>query len=151
MPEEQNFEDLGIILGTSLANASAKTTLDLQGIITQMRASGMTDKAIKEFLMNDLAVGGRIFGQYKNAVKNTVGNAVTYSSRVAQKEVFQEAGIEEFRWVAISRTEGKDPCPDCDDRHGEVGTWEYFQTIGLPQSGFSICQFACRCVLEPIK
>ena len=48
MPEH-NLEDLSIILGASLATASSKTVLDLQGIITQMRASGMTDDAIRTF------------------------------------------------------------------------------------------------------
>ena len=98
MPEH-NLEDLSIILGASLATASSKTVLDLQGIITQMRASGMTDDAIRTFLLNDLREGGRIFGQYKNAIKNTVGNAVTFSSRVAQKEVYESANVKQYRWV----------------------------------------------------
>jgi hypothetical protein len=148
---EHNLEDLSIILATSLSTASSKTVLDLQGVITQMRASGMADDAIRTFLLNDLREGGRIFGQYKNAIKNTVGNAVTFSSRVAQKEVFEAAGVKNYKWVSLSKKEGKQPCPDCADRDGDVGTWEFFTTIGLPQSGFSVCQFACNCVLEPIK
>ena len=100
MPE-QNLEDLSIIIGSTLATASAKTVLDLQGIITQMRTSGMSDDAIRNFLLNDLKQGGRIFGQYRNAIKNTVGNAVTFSSRVAQKEVFESAGVKRYKWVSI--------------------------------------------------
>jgi len=147
---EQNLEDLSIIIGTTLATASAKTVLDLQGIITQMRTSGMSDDAIRNFLLNDLKQGGRIFGQYRNAIKNTVGNAVTFSSRVAQKEVFESAGVKRYKWVSISKKEGKQPCPDCAERDGEVGTYEFFTTVGLPQSGFSVCQFACNCKLEPV-
>ena len=149
MPEH-NLEDLSIILGASLATASSKTVLDLQGIITQMKASGMSDDAIRTFLLNDLREGGRIFGQYKNAIKNTVGNAVTFSSRVAQKEVYESANVKRYRWVSLSRSENKEPCPDCAEREGDIGTWEFFTTIGLPQSGFSVCQFSCKCVLEPI-
>lgn len=149
MPDH-NLQDLSVILASSLATASSKTVLDLQGIITQMRASGMSDDAIKTFLVNDLREGGRIFGQYKNAIKNTVGNAVSFSSRVAQKEVYESAGVQRYRWVSLSRTENKEPCPDCAEREGNIGTWEFFTTIGLPQSGFSVCQFSCNCVLEPI-
>lgn len=150
MPDH-NLQDLSVILASSLATASSKTVLDLQGIITQMRTSGMSDEAIRAFLLNDLQQSGRIFGQYKNAIKNTVGHAVTFSSRVAQKEVYEAAGVQQYKWVSLSRSENKEPCPDCAEREGNVGTWEFFTNIGLPQSGFSVCQFSCKCVLEPIK
>ena len=110
----------------------------------------MSNKDIKQVLLNDLRSGGRIFGTYKNAVKNTVGASISYASRLSSKKVFEEANVQQYRWESISIKEGKKPCPDCEERHGETGDWDYFKLIGMPQSGFSICQFNCRCQLVPM-
>ena len=40
-------------------------------------------------------------------------------------------------------------CVDCEKRQGETGTLEFFKTIGVPASGFSVCQGNCRCLLLP--
>tara|TARA_R100000750_G_C2288524_1_gene73975 strand:- start:42 stop:521 length:480 start_codon:yes stop_codon:yes gene_type:complete len=138
---ENEYEALGIILSDQMATVAAHTTLDLAGLIQSMKASGMSDDAIRQVLLADLAEGGRIFGAYKNAVKNTVGSAVGRAGNIAQKMAYSSAGIQEFRWV----TAGSNSCPDCDARNGEVGTMGYWETVGLPKSGFSVCQQHCQC------
>ena len=140
MPENE-YEALGIILSDQMATVAAHTTLDLAGLIQSMKASGMSDDAIRQVLLADLAEGGRIFGAYKNAVKNTVGSAVGRAGNIAQKMAYSSAGIQEFRWV----TAGSNSCPDCDARNGEVGTMGYWEAVGLPKSGFSVCQQHCQC------
>ena len=42
-------------------------------------------------------------------------------------------------------------CTDCERRSGEVETMDFWKTVGLPQSGFSICRYNCRCQLIPEK
>ena len=140
MPEDE-FGALEIILLGQISYVAARTTLDLAGLIQAMKASGMSNNAIRQVLMDDLAEGGRIFGAYKNAVKNTVGSAVGRAGNIAQKMAYSSAGIQEFRWV----TAGSNSCPDCDARNGEVGTMGYWETVGLPKSGFSVCQQHCQC------
>ena len=61
-------------------------------------------------------------------------------------EIFKEAGIERFRWVAA----GKNVCPNCENRAGVIGTQEYFDSIGIPKSGFSVCGQNCQCQLVPV-
>lgn len=146
--EEQ--EEITTVIATLLSVSTEKTVLDLRGLVLQMKASGMSNKDIKQVLINDLRSGGRIFGTYKNAVKNTVGASISYASRLSSKKVFEEANVEQYRWESISIKEGKKPCPDCEKRHGETGSWDFFKLIGMPQSGFSICQSHCRCQLVPI-
>jgi len=135
-----------IILGTQLSNVAAQTTLDLQGLVTSMKASGMSNTAIKASLMSDLTGGGRLFGNYRNQVKNTVKSGIGMAGNNASQGVFKNKGVKEFRWITVS---GK-PCPDCEERHNETGTMEYFETIGLPKSGFSVCQQHCQCQLLPV-
>ena len=111
-----------------------------------MKTSGMADSAIKQALMSDLNTGGPLFGSFRNKLKNTVRNGVELSSNGSSNSTFTKAGVQEFQWVSVG--DGK-VCPDCEERHGETGTMEYFETIGLPASGFSVCTTNCRCQLLP--
>ena len=135
-----------IIVGTQLSNVAAQTTLDIQGIVTSMKASGMSNSAIKDTLMADLTGGGRLFGNYRNQVKNTVKTGIGMAGNNASRSTFTKAGVEQFQWVSVG--DGK-VCPDCEPRHGEVEDLKYWELIGLPQSGFSVCQQNCRCQLVP--
>ena len=134
---------MSIVLGNQLSNVAAQTTLDLQGIVTSMRSSGMTDSAISATLMSDLTTGGRIFGNYRNQVKNTVKSGVSMAGSNGSEGRFLDQGVKEFQWVTVSAK----PCPDCERRLGETGTMEYWRTVGKPQSGFSVCQQSCQCQL----
>tara|TARA_R110002051_G_scaffold51695_1_gene98864 strand:- start:36 stop:509 length:474 start_codon:yes stop_codon:yes gene_type:complete len=138
--------DLQLSIANQIASSAAQTTLSLQEMITTMKASGMADIAIKQTLMNDLNSGGPLFGAFRNKLKNTVRNGVELSSNGSSNSTFTKAGVQEFQWVSVG--DGK-VCPDCEERHGETGTMEYFETIGLPASGFSVCTTNCRCQLLP--
>ena len=138
--------NMEIIVGTQLSNVAAQTTLDIQGIVTSMKASGMSNSAIKDTLMADLTGGGRLFGNYRNQVKNTVKTGIGMAGSNASRSTFTKAGVDQFQWVSVG--DGK-VCPDCEPRHGEVEDLKYWELIGLPQSGFSVCQQNCRCQLVP--
>ena len=137
---------LNIIISNQLSKVAAETTMDLQGLVSSMKDSGMTDKAIKDMLMNDLTSGGRVFGNFRNQVKNTVKSGVGISASNSSRASFESAGVKEYRWVAVG---DKNVCPDCERRNGDIGDMEFWKTVGLPQSGFSICRYNCRCQLLP--
>lgn len=137
---------LNIIISNQLSKVAAETTMDLQGLVSSMKDSGMTDKAIKDMLMNDLTSGGRVFGNFRNQVKNTVKSGVGISASNSSRASFESAGVKEYRWVAVG---DKNVCIDCERRNGDIGSMEFWKTVGLPQSGFSICRYNCRCQLLP--
>jgi len=137
---------LEIIISNQLANAAAQATLNIEGLVLAMKTSGMSDLAIRAILLEDLSTGGMLFGAFRNQVKNTVKSGVGMAGNIGSHNTFINAGVEEFTWVASSSS----PCPDCIPRHGDTGTMEYFRTIGLPASGFSVCQMNCHCQLVPI-
>jgi len=144
--EARRTQVLSIIIANQLSTIAAQTTLDLQGLISTMRANGMSSAAIREVLMSDLAAGGRFFGAFRNAIKNTVRSGVRMAASRGSQSAYAKANIREFVWVTVSSK----PCPDCDGRAGEKGTMEYFEMIGTPGSGFSVCQGNCHCQLEAI-
>lgn len=145
MPEVE--ETMSIVLTGQMEIAAAQATLNLRQLILNMRASGATDAAIRTTLLTDLNEGGRIFGGFKNAIKGNVKNGVSFASRAGSREVYEEADVREFEWVLTKENN----CPDCLERAGRRETWEMWETIGLPQSGFSICQDNCGCILEGVK
>ena len=108
--------NMEIIVGTQLSNVAAQTTLDIQGIVTSMKASGMSNSAIKDTLMADLTGGGRLFGNYRNQVKNTVKTGIGMAGSNASRSTFTKAGVDQFQWVSVG--DGK-VCPDCEPRHGD--------------------------------
>mgnify|MGYP006409567857 FL=1 len=144
MPEPPD-DMMTIILSNQISNVASRTTLDLNASITTMKASGMTDQAIKQALLNDLNTGGRLFGSLRSQFRSTVKNGVAYASNTSAIKEFRQAGVKEYRWQTV----GKNICNDCKDRHGEIGTLEEIANIGLPGSGFSVCQSNCNCQLVP--
>ena len=138
--------DLQITVSNQISNAAAQTTLTLQEAIINMQSSGMAESAIRQSLLSDLNAGGPLFGGFKSKLRNTVKNGIEMSSNGSANGKFVKAGIERFQWVSVG--DGK-VCPDCEERHGETGTMEFFELLGLPASGFSVCGSNCRCQLIP--
>ena len=143
MPEDVGLE---IIIATQLSKTAAEITLTLDELINTMLENGMSKDAIKQVLMRDLNTGGRLFGNYRNQVKSKVKAGMNMAANKSSRKVFEEAGVKEYTWISVG---DKSVCIDCEDRHGETDVMEYFKTVGLPRSGFSICQFNCRCQLIP--
>jgi len=142
---EDALTELEIIIGNALTTATSKTILDLEQTITTLRATGASTDAIKEVLLQDLREGGLIFGTYRNAIKNTTGNAVQFMSEAAIRGQYGDKNIKEFQWV----TAGGNVCDDCAERSGDVATWAEWSAIGTPRSGFSVCRQNCQCQLVP--
>lgn len=138
--------DLQITMANLISTSATQTALSIEELVTTMRASGMADVAIKQTLLNDLNSGGQLFGAFRNKIKNTVKNGVEFSSNGSANGSFTKAGVQEFKWISVGDNK---VCPDCEGRHGETGTMEFFETIGLPASGFSVCTTNCRCQLVP--
>ena len=138
--------DMQIILTNELSNIAAQTSLSLESLVSSMKNSGMSNDAIKQTLLNDLNNNGRLFGNFKNQIKNTVKNGVEMSGNNGSMGTFEDAGVEEYQWVSVG---DKSVCVDCKERHGSTGDKQFFETIGMPKSGFSVCQQNCRCQVIP--
>ena len=138
--------DLQLTVSNQISSAAAQTTLTLQEAIVNMKASGMAESAIRQSLLGDLNIGGPLFGGFKSKLRNTVKDGIEFSSNGSANGKFVSAGVERFQWISVG--DGK-VCPDCEEKHGETGKMEYFELIGLPGSGFSLCGSHCRCKLVP--
>ena len=137
---------LEITLATQIGIAATQTTLTLEELIVSMKAANASDDIIRQTLLNDLENSGRIFGAFKNKIKSTVRNAIESSANTQSTKEFEQAGVQRYRWQTV----GKNICPDCEERNGLTGTDEYFNLLGKPKSGFSVCGANCNCKVLPI-
>jgi hypothetical protein len=112
--------------------------------IRQWGAAGMSEADIIEKLTRDLAPGGATFEGIMNGFRNVTGEAVDY---VSVEQVHEQwTGPDRWMWITIN---DDSRCTDCADRHGEVKTWDEWESLGLPGMGTTVCGWRCRCALEP--
>lgn len=130
-----------------------RTAITLDEYIQARLLQGTSMAVIRADLLEDLHTGGRIFGEFRNAVKATTGGSI---NRFKDSGQFSEMGVDQkYKWAAVLVK----TCPDCLERHGQSKTWEEWEDEGLPRTGRTVCREHCRCmlipddmsVLEPIK
>ena len=126
-----------------LTSRAAKSAITIDEFIRIQLAQGASQDSIKRLLIDDLEQGGRIFGEFRNAIKSTARGSI---NRVRDSALYSEYGVDrEYRWVAVL----VNTCPDCLENHGQVMTWDEWEVsrFGLPRSGGTVCRENCRCVL----
>lgn len=111
-----------------------------------MTQNGATTEAIQQVLLSDQVNNGRIFGELKSALKESLVEGTNQAGRMGQVLEYPK-DKEYYTWITVG---GHKICPDCDARAGEVKTWEEWVGDGLPGSGFSVCRGNCYCVLDPV-
>ncbi len=128
-----------------LAAKIGRSALTLEEYIQMRQAQGATLEVIRADLLIDLNEGGRIFGEFLNALKPTFAGSVSRFRDVGQ---LAETGIStKYRWVAVLIN----TCPDCLDRHNQVKDWGDWEAEGLPRTGATVCKENCKCVLVPVE
>ena len=153
MPDEientQNLkeEDENILLWATLGISFGIDVFitKLEREIALLRNAGVTETAIVNILGNDLATNGRIFGEFRNTIKRGIVSAIMHASRIGQDRIYGDSV--EMQWVSVGSPK---ICVDCEDRIGEIRTWDEWEAVGLPASGFSVCKEFCYCQLIPV-
>ena len=143
----KTFDELGTKISKQFDDLALIVTSALLSRVNSMRLSGMNNAEIKKIIVADLITGGRIFGQLRNGVKRISKNAIEEAGNVASVKKFMNNDLRRFKWITV----GKNICPDCQLRHGRIGDINYFSTIGLPKSEFSVCGTNCNCQLVPVE
>lgn len=130
-------------LNITLSGKIGRTALTLTEYIQMRQIQGTTLAIIRADLLADLESGGRIFGEFVNALKPTFAGS---THRFRDIGALAEMGISnKYRWVAVL----VNTCPDCMDRHNKSKSWEAWEADGLPRTGATVCKENCKCVLIP--
>ena len=107
---EKELATLEIVINGKIG----RTLIALEEYIQMRQSQGATLDVIRADLLTDLEEGGRIFGEFKNAIKPTFAGSV---NRFRDVGLLAETGISlKYRWVAVL----VNTCDDCLDRHNQV-------------------------------
>lgn len=128
-----------------LGSKATKTAITLEEYIQTRVLLGASEESIEAELLRDLEEGGRIFGEFRNAIKATSNGVI---NRTRDAAIFGQLGIEApYRWVAVLIN----TCPDCLKRHNKVKSWLEWEKDGLPRTGQTVCKENCKCILIPAE
>lgn len=147
MPDKEIFDKLSDreieTLQIMLWAKAARTSVTIEEYVQIRVLQGASYESIRNDLLTDLNEGGRIFGEFRRAIRATANGTI---NRFRDNAQFSELGIDKtYKWAAVLvRT-----CPDCMDRHGREQTWEEWEAEGLPRTGQTVCKENCRCMLIP--
>ena len=141
---EQQDEDTLLWVALGIAFGIDVLASRIEREIAVLRGSGLGDSAIIQILSDDLRTGGRIFGEFRNSIRRGIIGGIMQGFRVGQDNIYGDSV--DFKWVSVGSPK---ICADCESRVGEVDTWENWQALGLPASGFSVCKENCYCQLIP--
>ena len=129
-----------MIYDAEIFNQRVSKQLDTQA------AAGVSTAVTSAALANDLANGGRIFGELRNSIKESLVEGINNSGRAGSFEAYDANDKTLFTWVTVS---GHKICHDCAPRGGQVATLEDWEKSGLPATGWSVCGGHCYCILDP--
>lgn len=143
MPQNEELDDkdreilLWIALGLSYDIRIFADRLGQE--VERLIRSGVSEQSIIRVLDTDFSRSGRIFGEFKNAIKRGLVGGIN--------QAFRRTGQmgQKLRWITVS----KNVCPDCESRAGQLDTWEGWEARGMPASGWSVCKEYCYCQLMP--
>jgi hypothetical protein len=136
---DKELDSLDIIL---MAKAM-KTSITIDEYIDLSLSQGIDPAVLEANLIKDLDEGGRIFGEFTNAIKSTIGGSIGRIRDNAQIITYNPDV--KYRWSAVL----VNTCEDCLERHGQVMEWSEWESEGLPRSGVTVCGQNCKCVLLP--
>jgi hypothetical protein len=139
-------EDENILLWSAIGGAAAVDIFvtRIESEILRLRQANIGDAEIVRILSDDFSTRGRIFGEFSNNLRRGVVSGIMQGSRFGQDEVYGNSV--KFRWVSVGSSK---ICVDCQDRIGQIATWEQWESLGLPATGFSVCKEFCYCQLVP--
>ena len=143
----ENTQDLFIremqTMEILLVTKARRTALTVDEYIQTRLLQGADPEVLKADLIKDLEEGGRIFGEFRKAIKATV---VGNTGRLRDIAQYSENGMDlKYQWVAIL----VNTCPDCLELHGEIKTMDEWEASGLPRTGMTVCKENCKCMLVP--
>jgi hypothetical protein len=137
-----------------LTTKARRTALTLQEFIETRLALGASIEQIETMLLEDLRNNGRMFGEFRRAIRATSYGSV---KRMRDISYFSEFDVDrQYRWSAVfvntcshPPTAGTASPQGCMERHGLLKTWAEWEKVGLPRTGATLCRENCRCVLIP--
>jgi len=131
-----------------------KFMLDFEAAVSRMADSGMLRDRIRAALAGGLEPLrlSPMFSSLVQGLAQAVAAGVQYTANTALLHSLAATpgqpneDDEEWVWVTV---EDLHVCVDCRPRHDVIRTLLEWEQLGMPKSGWSICDERCRCMIMP--
>lgn len=147
---EEQINGLFDSLYDGIGKDAQKSVIVINDYIARQRTMGVSDEIIVQNLNDDLDTDRLgLFKEFKIAIRSRLIGSIHQAGTLGMFDQFKEdwGSDKLFRWVAVGDERS---CKDCQERDGKEEPLDVWQAIGLPASGFSVCNVRCRCVIEPV-
>ena len=157
MPNPTNTKISEILSGVvrrsviAIVAAANRTQLALDEYVAGQRTT-LDEAAIRALVFGGSSVASSLSESFKNRMLRIITGSLNQSWQAGMETAqVERTGTEaRYRWTLGATTSGTH-CPDCSARAGQVETMAQWEVIGLPSSGFSVCNTNCKCRLEPVR
>ena len=145
---EDDIDFLEFLIGLTLFEV-AIFSAHLESTIERMQFEGLTQTQITSRISEQLTNTTGAFGILLTSSTDMVRYGMREASRLGMMSVYNEVYGDnaQYRWI-VAR--GVKHCADCEQRQGEVHTFNDWVGLGLPASGWRRCNFRCYCMLDPV-
>ena len=109
-------------------------------------AAGIAGTATQGMLATDMLTGGRVFGELRNSIKESLVEGITQTGQAGSFQAYDPDEETIFVWVTVA---GHKICADCAPRGGEQRKLREWENEGMPGTGWSVCGGHCYCILDP--
>ena len=87
-------------------------------------------------------------GKLTQDVQDGIRQQARRAGSEAETAAFIDKGYEQLAWITVNSSQA---CPDCRKRQGVVGDTQFWDQLGRPGSGATVCQQNCYCLLVPAE
>ena len=129
-----------IIYDSEVFAQRVNKTIQTQG------ARGITFSNTAGMLATDMAERGRVFGELRNSIKESLVEGINQSGQAGSFQAYDPEEKTIFTWVTVA---GHKICHDCSPRGGQRATLKEWEEQGMPATGWSVCGGYCYCILDP--
>ena len=105
-------------------------------------AAGIAGTATQGMLATDMLTGGRVFGELRNSIKESLVEGINQSGQAGSFQAYDPDEETLFVWVTVA---GHKICADCAPRGGEQRKLREWENEGMPGTGWSVCGGHCYC------
>jgi hypothetical protein len=145
MDEQELAEALDQAIDKFIRKATANATRHAVVIDSFVALARLTLSAPEFVVVGQETIGISVsIEAMVNDAVNMYRQSLAEGAQAGVADVQRRKGAEkEWTW----KTESNRPCPDCAARSGQTHSYEYWESIGLPKSGLTICGGYCLCNL----
>ena len=130
----------------SIVRKATEVQLALEEYIDS-QVGRMSTEAIKEAVFEGgTTVASNAIKTFQSFISKLVHGTIndSWGQGTAEFQRTERPLETEYTWV----NESAKPCPDCAGRGGEKRPYSEWELVGLPRSGFSVCNKSCKCTLD---